>query len=58
MSEACPSTPPSGWWIITRECGSAERFPLAPAVSKTAPMLAASPVQIVATSELINCIVS
>ena len=58
MSEACPCAPPSGWWIITREWGSAERLPLAPAVSSTAPIEAASPVQMVATSELTSCIVS
>ena len=33
-------------------------MPAVPAVSRTAPMLAAKPVQIVATSDEINCIVS
>ena len=53
-----PCAPPSGWWIITRECGSAERLPAVPAVSSTAPIEAASPVQIVATSQFTSCIVS
>ena len=41
-----------------QEWGSAESLPLAPAVSSTAPIEAASPVQMVATSELTSCIVS
>ena len=41
-----------------RECFNAERFPLAPAHNKTAAIEAAMPVQIVATSGLMNCIVS
>ena len=48
MSEAWPCAPPSGWWIITREWGSAERLPRAPAVSSTAPIEAASPVLLTA----------
>ena len=31
MSDAVPCTPPHGWWIMMRELGSAERFPLRPA---------------------------
>ena len=58
MSVACPWLPPSGWWIMMRECGSAERLPFAPAASSRAAMLAACPMQIVATSGLMNCIVS
>ena len=38
MSVACPCTPPSGWWIMMRACGSAKRLPLAPAASSSAPM--------------------
>ena len=45
-------------WIMMRECGSAERLPFAPAASSRAAMLAACPMQIVATSGLMNCIVS
>jgi hypothetical protein len=41
MSDAWPRKPPSGWWIITREFGKANRLPSAPAASSTAPMLAA-----------------
>ena len=31
MSSAWPRAPPIGWWIMTRECGSAMRFPFSPA---------------------------
>ena len=41
-----------------RELASAERLPAAPAASRTAPMLAACPMQIVATSLVMYCIVS
>ena len=58
MSEAWPEKPPEGWWIITRELGRTKRLPLAPAASRNAPMLAASPVHSVDTSGLMNCIVS
>ena len=58
MSVAWPRKPPSGWWISTRECGSARRLPLAPAASRTAPMEAAWPMQIVATSQRMYCMVS
>ena len=58
MSVACPCTPPSGWWIMMRAWGSAKRLPLAPAVSSSAPMLAAWPMQMVETSGLTYCMVS
>ncbi|MNW04327.1 hypothetical protein D3C71_2004060 [compost metagenome] len=58
MSEAWPSAPPSGWWIITSLLGRAKRLPLAPAVSRNAPMEAAIPTQMVETSALMNCMVS
>ena len=58
MSVAWPCAPPDGWWIMTREFGSAKRLPLAPAASRNAPMLAAMPMHSVETSGLMNCIVS
>ena len=58
MSEAWPWNPPSGWWIITDEFGSAKRLPLAPAASRNAPIEAAMPTHSVETSGLMNCIVS
>ena len=58
MSVAWPCAPPDGWWIITREFGSAKRLPLAPAISRNEPMLAAMPMHSVETSGLMNCIVS
>ena len=58
MSEAWPWKPPSGWWIITRELGSAKRLPLAPAQSRKAPIEAAWPMHSVDTSGLTNCMVS
>ena len=58
MSDAWPWKPPIGWWIITRELGSAKRLPFAPAASSNAPMLAACPTHSVDTSGLTNCIVS
>jgi ABC-type transport system substrate-binding protein len=45
ISSAVPSMPASGWWIMIRELGSARRFPLAPAVSSTAPIEAHCPMQ-------------
>ncbi len=45
MSSAVPSMPASGWWIMIRALGSAWRLPLAPAVSSTAPIEAAWPMQ-------------
>ena len=44
-SAAVPRTPPQGWWIITRAWGRANRFPLAPAARRTAPMEEACPMQ-------------
>ncbi len=58
MSEAWPWKPPSGWWIITRELGRQKRLSLAPAASRSAPMLAACPTHSVDTSGLMNCMVS
>ena len=58
ISEACPWAPPIGWWIMIRECCKAERLPFVPAVISTAPMDAAIPVQMVATSHCMYCIVS
>ena len=58
LSVAWPWAPPDGWWIITREFGSASRLPLAPAISRNEPMLAAMPMHMVETSGLTNCIVS
>ena len=43
---------------MTLECGRADLFPGAPAQRRTDPIDAAIPVQIVATSGAINCIVS
>src|SRR3990172_8295754 len=45
MSVACPCTPPSGWGIMMRAWGSANRLPLEPAQSRSAPMEAAWPMQ-------------
>ena len=39
-----------GWWIMMREFGSDRRLPLAPAMSRNEPMLAAMPRHIVDTS--------
>src|SRR5581483_4446955 len=58
MSLACPCTPPAGWWIMMRACGSAKRFPLAPAARSQAAMLAACPTQSVEHSGLMYCMVS
>ena len=58
MSDACPRTPPSGWWIITSLLGRAKRLPFVPAASRNAPMLAAMPTQMVETSGLMCCMVS
>jgi hypothetical protein len=58
ISDACPWKPPIGWWIITRELGSAKRLPLAPAVSRKAPIEQAWPMHSVDTSGLMNCMVS
>src|SRR5699024_631432 len=53
-----PYVPPKGWWIITSLFGRATRFPFSPAANRNAPIEAAMPVQIVDTSDLMNCIVS
>ena len=58
MSVDCPSKPDDGWWISWREFGSAMRLPGAPPVRSREPMDIAMPTQIVATSGLMNCIVS
>ena len=58
MSAAVPWKPAEAWWIRMRELGSAERLPLAPPPSSTAPMLAAMPMHVVATCGWIRCIVS
>jgi len=50
MSLAGPSNPPMGRWISIRELGRQKRLPLAPAHSKSAPMLAAWPMHSVLTS--------
>src|SRR4029450_118795 len=57
MSLGCPCTPP-GWWIMMRACGSANRFPLAPAARSHAAMLAACPMQSVEISGFRYCMVS
>ena len=58
MSEAWPPTPPQGWWSRILECGSANRLPLVPAASSTAPADAACPKQKVETSGLMYLSVS
>ncbi len=58
MSAAVPWVPPEGWWIMSRECGSADRLPLAPAASRNAAIEAARPMQIVFTGDFRYCIVS
>ncbi len=50
MSIAWPWAPPWGWWISTRELGSAIRLPGAPPASRTAAPDAAMPMQMVETS--------
>ena len=45
MSLAWPRAPPLGWWIMMREFGSENRLPFVPAARRTAPMLAAMPMQ-------------
>ena len=58
MSVAWPWKPPDGWWIRIREFGSAERLPGAPPARINEPIDIAIPQQIVATSGLMNRIVS
>ncbi len=47
-----------GWWIMIREFGKLNRLPFVPAASRTAPMDAACPTQIVTMSGRTNAIVS
>lgn len=49
MSSAWPWAPPIGWWIMTRELGSAMRWPLDPAASRKEAIEAASPTLMVTT---------
>ena len=49
MSVAWPRAPPSGWWIMMREFGSASRRPFVPAARSTAAIDAAMPRQVVDT---------
>ena len=58
MSVTWPWVPAEGWWIITSALGKAIRFPLVPAASRKAPMEAAMPTQMVATSHFTYCMVS
>ena len=58
MSVDWPSKPADGWWIRIRELGSDIRLPFAPPASSSEPIDIAIPTQIVATSGLMNCIVS
>ena len=58
MSLDWPLKPPESWWIMIFAFGSAMRLPGAPAARSRAPMLIATPTQIVDTSGLMNCIVS
>jgi hypothetical protein len=58
MSVDWPSKPPDGWWMRIFEFGSASRFSGAPPASSSAPMLIATPTQIVCTAGFMYCIVS
>ena len=58
MSVDWPSNPADGWWMRIRLLGSDKRLPFAPPVSSSEPIDIAIPQQIVATSGLMNCIVS
>ena len=58
MSVAWPWKPPDGWWIRIRLLGSDERLPLRPPARISEPADIAIPQQIVATSGLMNRIVS
>ena len=59
MSVAWPSKPGvEPWWIMILAFGSDERLPAAPPARRIAPIDIAMPKQIVATSGLMNCIVS
>ena len=58
MSVPWPWKPPETWWMRILEFGSAVRFPSAPAARSSAPIDIAMPTHVVATSGLMNCIVS
>ncbi len=58
MSVAWPWKPPLGWCTRMREFGSAERLPGAPPARISEPADIAMPQHVVATSGLMNCIVS
>ncbi len=58
MSVAWPWNPPETWWMRIFEFGVAIRLPSAPPPSSSAPMLIATPTQIVCTSGFMYCIVS
>ncbi len=58
MSLAVPPSPPEGWCIMIRLCGSAYRLPWVPAQSRNWPIEAASPIATVATSLEIHFMVS
>ena len=45
MSGIAPRKPVEPWWISTRACGSAARFPFVPAIRITAAIEAAMPTQ-------------
>ena len=58
MSVPWPENPPETWWMRIFEFGSAVRFPSVPAARRSAPIDIAIPQHVVATSGLMNCIVS
>ena len=58
ISVPWPWKPPDTWWMRILEFGSAVRFPSVPAARSSAPIDIAMPTQVVATSGLMNCIVS
>ena len=58
MSVPCPWKPPETWWIRILEFGSAVRYPSVPAARRSAPIDIAIPTHVVATSGLMNWIVS
>ena len=58
MSDAWPWRPPEGWCIMMRAWGSENRLPGAPEHSRNWPIEAARPMQMVATSGWMNCMVS
>ena len=58
ISGTAPLNPPEPWCIRMRALGRAKRFPFDPPARSTAPMLAPNPMQNVAMSGLIICMVS